>query len=132
MSQQNVEALKRGVEAYNQRDIEPFMDLFHPEAEWYPFTAQVEGDEAYHGHEGLRQWIANTNATFEESEASIDEIRGEGDIVLALGHLHARFRSGVTLDSEIGWVVRFRDGLAVWGRTYESHAQALEAAGLSE
>jgi ketosteroid isomerase-like protein len=132
MSQHNVEALKRGVEAYNQRDIEPFMDLFHPEAEWYPFTAQVEGDEAYHGHEGLRQWIANTNATFEESKASIDEIRGEGDIVLALGHLHARFRSGVTLDSEIGWLVRFRDGLAVWGRTYESHAHALEAAGLSE
>jgi ketosteroid isomerase-like protein len=131
MSQQNVEALKRGVEAYNRRDIEPFMDLFHPDAEWYPFTAQVEGDEAYNGHEGLRQWIVNTNATFEESEASIDEVRDEGDIVLALGHLHARFRSGVTLDSEIGWVVRFRDGLAVWGRTYESHAHALKAAGLS-
>ena len=132
MSQANVEALRRGVEAYNRRDIEPLAELFHAEAEWYPFTAQVEGGEAYRGHEGLRQWFANTNATFEESKATIDEIRSEGDIALALGHLHARFRSGITLDSEIGWVVRFRDGLAVWGRTYESHAEALEAAGLSE
>jgi hypothetical protein len=29
-------------------------------------------------------------------------------------------------------VVRFRDGLAVWGRAYQSHAEALEAAGLRE
>ena len=36
------------------------------------------------------------------------------------------------LDTEIGWVVRFRDGLGVWGRAYQSHAEALEAAGLSE
>ena len=70
MSQENVEALKRGAEAYNRRDIEPLVELFHPEAEWYPFTAQVEGNEAYHGHEGLRQWFANTNATFEESRGN--------------------------------------------------------------
>jgi ketosteroid isomerase-like protein len=132
MSQENVDAFMRGVDAYNRRDIDPLLETSHPKAEWYPFTAQVEGDEAYHGHEGIRQWWANVDAAFEEFEASIDEVRDLGDSVLALGRLRARFRSGVTLDTEIGWLTRYRDGLAVWGRAYQSHAEALEAAGLSE
>jgi ketosteroid isomerase-like protein len=132
MSQENVESLKRAIEAYNRRDIEPLLETSDPEIEWYPFTAQVEGDEAYHGHEGLRQWWANIDAAFEEFEASVDEVRDLDDTVLALGHLRARFRSGVALDTEIGWVVRFREGLGVWGRAYQSHAEALEAVGLSE
>ena len=106
MSQENVESLKRAIEAYNRRDIEPLLETSDPEIEWYPFTAQVEGDEAYHGHDGLRQWWANIDAAFEEFEASVDEVRDLDDTVLALGHLRARFRSGVALDTEIGWVVR--------------------------
>jgi hypothetical protein len=51
------------------------VEISHPEAAWYPFTAQVEGDDAYHGDEGLRQWWANVDATFEELDASIEEIR---------------------------------------------------------
>jgi ketosteroid isomerase-like protein len=132
MSQQNVELFHKAVEGYNRRDIEPMLEVFHPEAEWYPFTAQVEGDEAYHGHQGLRQWWANIEATFEELEASVNEVRDFDDAVLALGHLRARFKSGVALDTEIGWLTRYRDGLAVWGRAYQSHAEALEAAGLRE
>ena len=34
---------------------------------------------------GVRQWWANLNATFHEFEASIDQIRDEGDVVVALG-----------------------------------------------
>jgi ketosteroid isomerase-like protein len=132
MSQENVELFHKAVEGYNRRDIEPMLEVFHPEAEWYPFTAQVEGDEAYHGHQGLRQWWANIEATFEELEASVNEVRDFDDAVLALGHLRARFKSGVALDTEIGWLTRYRDGLAVWGRAYQSHAEALEAAGLQQ
>ena len=72
------------------------------------------------------------DATFEEFEASIEEVRDLDDAVLALGHLHAQFRSGVTLDTEISWLTRYRDGLGVWGRAYQSHAAALEVAGSRE
>jgi ketosteroid isomerase-like protein len=132
MSRENIELFHKAVEAYNRREIEPFLETYHPEGEWYPFTAAVEGDEAYHGHEGIRQWWANLDATFEKLEARVDEVRDLGDAVLALGQLRARFRSGVTLDSELGWLVRYRDGLAAWGRAYQSHAETLEAAGLQE
>jgi ketosteroid isomerase-like protein len=132
MSEENVELFKKGIESYNRRDIEAMLEVWHPEAVWYPFTAQVEGDDAYHGREGLRRWWANVDATFEEIEASVEDVRDLDDTVLALGHLRARFRSGVTLDTEIGWLTRYRDGLGVWGRAYLSHTEALQAAGLSE
>jgi ketosteroid isomerase-like protein len=132
MSQENVRLFRESIDAYNRRDIESMLEAWHPEAEWYPFTAAVEGDDAYHGHEGLRQWWENIDATFEQVEASLDEVRDLGDAVLALGHLRARFRSGVSLDTEISWLARYRDGLAIWGRAYQSHAEGLEAAGLSE
>jgi ketosteroid isomerase-like protein len=132
MSQENIELFQKALEGYNRRDIEAMLETWHPEAEWYPFTAQVEGDEVDYGREGLKQWWANVDATFEELEASVDEVRDLGDAVLALGHLRARFRSGVTLDTEIGWLTRYRDGLGVWGRAYQSHPEAVDAAGLSE
>jgi hypothetical protein len=103
--------------------------MSHPEIEWYPFSAQVEGDVAYDGHEGVRRWWANLNATFEKFEASIDEVRDEGEIVLAFGR-GSRAASPWTPRSA-GWSA-FRDGLAVWGRAYQSHAEAIEAAKLQE
>jgi ketosteroid isomerase-like protein len=132
MSKQNVELFHKGMEAFLRGDIEPLVETSHPEIEWYPFSSQVEGDAPYHGHDGVREWWVNVNATFKEFEASIDQVRDVGDVVVALGRLRARFRSGITLDSEMGWVFRFRDGLAVWGRAYQSHAEALKAAGLAD
>jgi ketosteroid isomerase-like protein len=132
MSQEKVERFRKAIAGYNRGEIEPMLEIIHPDAEWYPFTAAVEGDEAYHGPDGLRKWWANVDASFDRVDASIDDIRDLGDDLLALGHLRARFRSGVALDTEIAWLLRYRDGLAVWGRAYQSHAEALEAAGLSE
>ena len=83
MSQENVALFRKAIDCYNRRDLESMLQMWHPEAEWYPFTAQVEGDDAYHGHEGLRGWWANVDATFEEIEASVEEVRDLGDTVLA-------------------------------------------------
>ncbi|HSJ18288.1 MAG TPA: nuclear transport factor 2 family protein [Solirubrobacterales bacterium] len=132
MSRHNVELFCKALAGYNRRDVETMLEIWHPEAEWYPFTAQVEGDDAYHGHDGLRRWWANVDATFDELEASAEDVRDLGDTVLALGHLRARFKIGVAPNTEIGWLTRYRDGLAVWGRAFQSHAEALEAAELEE
>jgi ketosteroid isomerase-like protein len=132
MSRENVEAFKRAVAAYNRGEVEPMVEVTHPEIEWYPLSAEVEGSLSFRGHEGLRQWFGNLHATFEEFEARIEELRDLGDVVLGLGHAHLRFRSGVILDTEAGYLTRFRDALAVWTRMYPSHAEALEPVGLRE
>lgn len=132
MTEQNVEGFRKAIAGYNRGDIGPMLEITHPDAEWYPFTAAVEGAHAYHGREGIRRWWANVDAIFDQVDASVDDVRDLGDELLALGHLRARFRSGVTLDTEIAWLFRYRDGLAVWGHAYQSHAEAVEAAGLRE
>ena len=132
MSQENVNAFYKGLDAYNQRDVEAMVAVSHADIEWHPLSAQVEGDESFHGHDGLRKWWANMEATWEEVEASIDDVRDLGDVTLAFGRLRGRWRSGVPVDADVAWVYRFRDGLAIWGRVYTRREEALEAAGLSE
>jgi ketosteroid isomerase-like protein len=132
MSQENVESFNHALAAYNHGDVEPMVEVSHPEIEWYPLSAEVEGGVSFRGHEGLRRWFANLHATFEEFEASVDDVRDLGDVVLALGAAHLRFRTGGILNTEAGYLSRFRDALAVWARMYPSHAEALEAAGLRE
>jgi hypothetical protein len=39
MSQKNVEAFKRGLDAGNRRDIESFLETLDPEVEWHPGLA---------------------------------------------------------------------------------------------
>jgi hypothetical protein len=104
MSQENLELFHKGMEAFLRHDIEPLLETSDPEIDWYPFSAQVEGDVAYHGHQGVRRWWANLNATFEEFEATIDEVRDEDDIVMALGRLRARFKSAsLWIPKSAGW-----------------------------
>jgi ketosteroid isomerase-like protein len=132
VSQQNVEMLHEAVDAYSRRDVEAFLKNAHPDVEWYPFTAQAEGGEAYHGHEGVRRWWSNLVANVDEFEASVSECRDLGDTVIGFGRLRGQFKSGVTIEVEIALVARYRNGLLVWGRVYRTRAEALEAVGLRE
>jgi hypothetical protein len=54
MSQENVERFKRGIEAYNRRDVEALLQELDPEVEWYPALEVLLGGEAtvYRGHDG--------------------------------------------------------------------------------
>jgi hypothetical protein len=54
MSEENVEAFRRAVEAYNRRDIEGFLAEFDPMVRIQPLTPMMFGQDAtvYRGHGG--------------------------------------------------------------------------------
>ena len=54
MSQENVEAYKRAVEAANCRDLEAMLEEFDPEVEWYPRVVGL-GSDVYRGADGIRE-----------------------------------------------------------------------------
>ena len=61
------------------------------------------------------------------------EIRDLGDQVLALGHIRVIGKqSGVETKSPLAYIVKFKSGKATHVRAFLDHAEALEAAGLSE
>ena len=133
MSEENVEVVRRSVDAVNRRDVEEVLSLTDPDGELQ--SAIIGGAEgrAYRGHEGFRKWLADTTQSFEELHTELTEYRDAGDRVVAFGRIRARGReSGVELDSETGWVFTIRRGKVVRAEGFLSRAQALEAAGLSE
>jgi len=68
-------ALARGfVKAFNDRDADALVALAHPHIVFRP-TALVGHRRTYHGHAGLRRWIAEIAATGTDFHAQIHEIR---------------------------------------------------------
>jgi uncharacterized protein len=133
MSRENVEVMRKILDAGNRRDSEAMLPYADPEIELQ--SAIIGGAEGntYRGHQGIRDWMAESDAAFEELRMEPEKFRDLGDDVLMIGHLYARGReSGVEIDSPIAWLGTFRDGKGVRARGYLNIQEALEAAGLRE
>jgi ketosteroid isomerase-like protein len=133
MSRENVEVVRRAFAALARRDVDVWVTEWHPECEFIPIFARVEG-RAYHGHDGLRRFDEEIDADWSLFEVRPEEFRDFGDRVLVLGTWLARGRaSGVELDSApAAWVLELRDGKIVRSETFTDRAAALEAVGLRE
>ena len=133
MSQENVETVRRALEATNRGDIEEVLTYIDPDGELH--SAIIGGAEGnvYRGHDGYRRWYAETEATFEELRTDLTEFRELGDRVVGLGHIYARGReSGAELDSATGWVFTLRNGKVLKADGFLSPDKALKAVGLEE
>jgi ketosteroid isomerase-like protein len=133
MSQENLEVVRRSIDAVNRRQIEEALGFIDPEDELH--SAIVGGTEGnvYRGHDGFRRWFADSFESFEKLRTELTEFRELGDCVIAFGHIHARGReSGLELDSPTGWIFTLREGKVVKADGFLSRDEALEAAGLSE
>jgi ketosteroid isomerase-like protein len=131
MSQENVEMFLEGTNAVRRGDIEPILDRVSEDVVWIAARSAVEG--AYHGHEGLRRFVADNAENFEVFEPRYDEVRDLGDRVLAFGMFRMRARgSGVETTFPVAGIATYRDGKLVRWEDFRERRLALEAAGLSE
>lgn len=126
MSAANVASFRRFVDAWNRDDLETWLEGLDPQVELHPSAAAVEGG-AYRGHDGARSFWADIGSAFDELTTTYEEIRDLGETVLGIGRLLGRSQAGVPVDLEYALLLRYRDGLVVWGRSWFSHAEALEA-----
>ena len=134
MSEEGVEAYRRGVDAFNRRDVEAFLREVDPEIELHASLMTMLGGEATvrHGHDGLREQFRDLGEAFSEFRLEITEIRDLDERLVAIGHLRGRGRaSGAEVNSPIGYVVELKNGKAIRIHDYFDPDEALEAAGLS-
>jgi len=74
-AQDTFTALARGfVEAFNERDADALVALAHPRIVFRP-TSLMGHRRTYHGHAGLRRWVAELDAVGADFRAHIREIR---------------------------------------------------------
>ena len=137
MSRENVKLARRGFDAFNRAFSEgaasDFYETLHPNVEWVPMSALLEGTR-YQGHDEVREWFEEMRRDWTSFEVRPKHYRDLGDDrVLVLGSWRARGRGGeVLLDfPQAAWLVQYRNGKLVRLQTFTERTKALEAAGLS-
>lgn len=135
MSQENFEAVRRLVDAFNARDAEAASAVLNDDVEWRPaYTGggAVEG-AVYRGHAGFRHYLDDLAETWREIQGCIDELRSAGDKVVLFARMRFVGRaSEVEMTQPITGVFTFRGGKIATARYYVERREALEAARLSE
>ncbi len=131
MSQENVDRFLETTAAFNRGDVERWLGYFHPDAVLELRDAELEGERS--GHDGLRQFFADFEESFEKFEVHCPDVRDLGDRVLGLGTLRTIGRgSRMEQEGPVAFVSTFRDGLCTHVKDYGEWRQALEDVGLSD
>jgi ketosteroid isomerase-like protein len=131
MSQGNAELTYRAFDAFNRRDLEASLALTDDDMEAVPRAARMEG--SYHGRDGVRRWWDDLLAVIPDFTIEVGDVRDVGDLTLTALNMRGHGAgSDVPLDETVWYVGRWRRGKCVWWRTFDTHAEALETAGLSE
>jgi uncharacterized protein len=130
VSAENVQLIRKLVEAFNDRDIDSVVQDMLPDVELHPLRAQLEG-KTYRGHDGVREMLADFDQDWEYVQVDAEEFRDADDEVVVLGRLRARGRaSGIDLDVPMGFVWTLRNGKVVRVQSFSEQADAVRAAGL--
>src|ERR1700731_44707 len=104
MSQENVEIVRRAIDAFSSGDADAFAALTTPDLEWKTGLGAVEG-EIFRGREGVETYFGRLGGAWAEFRFLPDEFRDLGDVVLVLGRLEGRGRgAGVPVVSPVGAV----------------------------
>jgi ketosteroid isomerase-like protein len=132
MSQENVEVVRRSLDAFERGDFDAAMEALDPRIE-YDLTHFPDG-KVYLGHDGVREAFRIWLGTWEDYRQEIDEVidLGEDEVVVVLREFGRGKGSGIEVERPTAGVWTLRDGKAVRIRFYAGKAEALEGAGLSE
>ena len=132
MSQENVEIVKRLIDAFNARDVERFAGITTADFEWVTSMAAVEG-EIFWGREGIDTYFARMKEAWDEFLALAEDYRDLGELVLWQGRLEARgLGSGVPVSAQLDILYEVRDGKILRMHSYLDRSEALRAVGLEE
>jgi len=134
MSQENVEVVRQGYEAFLRGQWDQAPQLLDPDVELHGTVGGLSEGSVVRGFQQIRQEFQQEDAeAWDERRLEAEEFIDAGDRVVVLLHEFRRGRgSGVELETDTAVVCEVRDGRVVRIQGYMDRASALEAAGLSE
>ena len=133
MSEENVEMVRRAIDAWNRGDWDEALKDVAPEAEYTPTGALPERTGVVRGTEAFKDFFDWVRREFAEGHAEVGEVIDAGDTVVGSVTLSGRGRqSGAAASWTIWEVVTVKGGKIVRGQAFTDKHDALEAAGLRE
>jgi ketosteroid isomerase-like protein len=131
----NAGLVRRLYAAFAARDLDALLDVVAPEIEFFGPTATLLNEgRCYRGHEGMRRYLRDAAALWQELEVDPQKLREVGNHVVALGRVRARAHDGMELDTPAAWVWRVEAGMITWGCAYgdpDQMPRALQEGGRS-
>jgi ketosteroid isomerase-like protein len=131
MSQENVEVVQRGIEAFNRRDQRAWLATFRSDAEidWSRARGPLKG--VYRGH-GELETFWDAWLTFDWVEVEPHDLSEAGSEVVVPNTTTFRGRQGIEVVARTAFVFTVENRQITRLRMFQERAEALEAAGLAE
>lgn len=131
MSEQNVELVRRALEAVNRGDWDELLAMAAPGFEIDLTRANGPFHDSY-GREQVRSLFEEFSDTWEALRFEPDELIDAGEDVVVPWAMHAHGRDGIEVVSRVTWVWTVRDGAIARACMYQEREHALEAVGLRD
>ena len=134
MSQENVEIVRKGLDAWNREDaMKAFVrEQYAPDVTLYPFEDLADSHIRHGREESLSRWM-ELREPWERSELEAEELVDAGDYVVADILIRAVMRGTEDeVEMRVGLTYALRKGKITEIRSFRTFAEALEAAGLRE
>ena len=127
MSQENVDALRNGYEAFSSGNIDAAFENFADDIVWRGTGESVPGGGTYNGVDEVRsKWLPEFAATFQDFSQSVDEVLDCGDYVIALGTSRATV-AGNEIEGAFCHVWKWSGGKVAEATLYGDTAPAYKA-----
>ena len=132
MSRENVEVVRRWVEAYNGRAVESLMALSTSDVEFRSRFAGIESGGVFRGYPGIVEYFKVIEDAYEHFDLIPDEYIDAGAAVVVMAHADWRGReSGAAARTPVFPVAWLRAGEVFRVETFADEQAAREAVGLS-
>jgi ketosteroid isomerase-like protein len=121
----DVERMGRALGLIDDGDIAALLELLHPSIEWRP-PKQGILEDAYHGHDGVRELFAALTETWDSFEHTpVKLVQGDKvTIIITRIKLHAQ-SSDLDVDEIWAYAVTELDGKFNWVQMYTDPEQAV-------
>ena len=132
MAQENVEAFRRGMAAYNRGDWDAALANLDPNVE-FDLTRAAPDGKTYRGYEGVRAFWGMLRDVFGDFRIDAEEIIDCGDMVFSRVRLRSVGKaSGVRTQDVLYQIFTAREGRVIRVEYFRDRSDALEAVGLRE
>ena len=134
MSQENIEIVRRGNAAFNRGDVDVFLEMLAPDAEFRDLANAPDQAPVVKGRAAIHEVWTLWLSAFDEFSADVDEYIDRGDAVICAVHWLGQGKgSGMSIDTHQFDVYELREGRIVRATLgFQSKAEALAAVELRD